>query len=174
MATLSTAQRVRLLIQDPPIREDVTLIGDGTANSFLLPHANITSASAFIPGAGNSSWTATGFTYALNGEYSFSGVISALSAYRMTYTHTTFSDDEIDQFLADGGGVKGAALEAVQALMFDAVKRARWMSSAGESYDDTNAQTHLREMYTKLSAELEKEAAAQGGMVSWSVNQGSY
>lgn len=174
MATLSDNQRVRLTIQDPPIRADVTLIGDGTAASFLAPHTNLTSASAFVPGAGNSAWSATGFSYSLNGEYSFSGVISALSAYRLTYTHTTFSDDEVDQFLADGGSVNGAALEAVKSLMFDAVKRARWMSSAGELYDDTNAQTHLREMYKQFSQELEKDAAAQGGIISWSVNQGSY
>lgn len=171
---LTTAQRIRLLIQDLPIREDVTLIGDGTANAFLAPHTNLTSASAFVPGAGNASWTATGFSYSLNGEYSFSGVVSANSPYRITYTHTTFSDDDIDQFLADGGGIKGAALEAVQALMFDAVKRARWMASSGESYDDTNAQTHLREMYSKLTTELEKEATAGGSMPSWSEGQGNY
>lgn len=174
MASLTSGQRVRLTIQDPPIRADYTLIGDGTAASFLAPHTNLTSASAFVPGAGNSAWSATGFSYSLNGEYSFSGVISANSAYRLTYTHTTFSDDEVDQFLADGGSVNGAALEAVKALIFDAVKRSRWMSSDGQSYDDTNAQTHLREMYEKFSRELEKDATIAGGMASWSVNQGSY
>lgn len=171
---LNSAQRVRLQIQDPPIRADLTLIGDGTAASFLASHTNLTSASAFVPGAGNSAWSATGFSYSLNGEYSFSGVISANSAYRLTYTHTTFSDDEVDQFLADGGGVNGAALEAVKSLMFDATKRARWMASDGSSWDDTNAQTHIREMYDKLSKELEKDATVAGSMVSWSVNQGSY
>lgn len=173
--SLSTAQKIRLRIQDIPLRADVTLIGDGTAQTRNLPHVNITSASAFVPGAGASSWSATGFSYTLGGEYSFSGVISANSAYRITYTYSTFSDDDIDSFLTDGGnGVPGAALEAVHALMFDAVKRSRWMSSSGESYDDTNAQTHLREMERLIIEELERQAVSSVSVISWGLNQESY
>lgn len=172
---LTTGQRIRLRIQDAPIRADLTLIGDGTASTFLAPHANLTSASAFVPGAGNSAWSATGFSYSLNGEYSFSGVISANSAYRLTYTHSTFSDDEIDQFLADGGGgINGAALEALYALAFDAVKRSQWMAPDGSMYNDQNAQTHIRDMIAIVKKELETESTSQGGMISWSVNQGNY
>ncbi len=174
MALTTSAQRLRLKIQDIPLLADITRYGNGTATTFALDHTNLTSASAFVPNAGGNGWTATGATFNPSGAVAFSGVISANSAYRLTYTYSTFSDEDIDQFLTDGGTVAGAASEALIALMFDASKRARWMASDGSSYDDTNAQSHLRQMYDLLQQEISQEATTGGGMQSWALNQGDY
>jgi hypothetical protein len=101
-------------------------------------------------------------------------VISANSAYNVRYIHTTFSDDEITNFLDVGGTILGAALEAVEALMFDAIKRARWMASDGTQYDDTSAQSHLARMHELLSTQIEAESTSAGGFGSWAINQGDW
>lgn len=170
---LSTANHVRLRIQDIPARIDVTYAGDGTAQSFTLPHRNLSSASAFVPLNGTA-WTATGATFDPTGVVSFSGVISAQSAFRAVYVHSTFSDDEIDQFLAVGGNVNGASQEAVLSLMFDGLKRARWAAPDGSSYDDTAALRTLKDLYDTLRQELEDDAISGGGVESWSLEQGNY
>lgn len=170
MAT--TAQQIRLKIQDIPVLADVTLYGDGIASTFLLNYANLTSGSAFVPSAAGGGWSGTGATFNASGSVSFATAISANSAFRLSYVHSTFSDDDIDTFLSAGGTVVGASMEALVALMFDATKRARWMASDSSSYDDTSAQSHLRGMYELLQAEVEKEAVFSGGIDSWSVNQG--
>lgn len=165
-------QKVRIKIADPPILEDLTRYGDGTAQYFVLPHVNLTTASAFVPvGVGGTAWSATGCTFDASGQLSFSGVVSANSAYKVRYVHTNFSDDEIQAFLDEGGSILGASLEAIQSLMFDATKRARWMSSDGTQYDDTGAQAHLRSMFDLISGQLETEALSGGGFASWSINQ---
>lgn len=169
---LTSAQRLRLKIQDVPIRVDLTLHGNGTARVFQVEHRNLANASAYVPAAGGASWSATGCTIDASGTFAFSGTISANSAFRVVYDHTTFSDTEIDQFMTDGGGIIGGAVEALQALMFDAVKRARWMASDGSSYDDTSAQSHLRGMYEQIKEEQHSEAIAAGSFGSWSLNQG--
>lgn len=169
---LTTAQAVRLKIQDIPTLVDATYVGDGSASAFLLPHRNITSGSAFVMGAGT--WTSTGATFNASGIVSFSGTISANSAFRVTYVHSTFSDEEIGHFTAVGGNVNGAALEAVLTLMFDSTKRARWMAPDGTQYDDTQAMNALRDLHSALKTELASDAIAAGSMPSWSLNQGSY
>lgn len=169
---LNSAQMLRLTIQDVPAVADTTYYGDGTATVFALPHQVITTASAYVP-VGGTAWSATAATFT-SGEVAFSNVISANSAFRTRYTYSVFSDDDIGYFSAAGGGINGGALEAVKALMFDAVKRASWTSPDGAEYDDTQAQAHLREMYKDLQLELEKEATIAGGVQSWSLNQGSY
>jgi hypothetical protein len=171
--TLTTAQQVRLKIQDAPISENVTLYGDGTATVFRMPHGNLTTASAYVP-IGGTAWSATGCTVDPTGAFMFSGVISANSAYNVRYIHTTFSDDEITNFLDVGGTILGAALEAVEALMFDAIKRARWMASDGTQYDDTSAQSHLAKMHDLLSKQIEAESTSAGGFSSWAINQGDW
>jgi hypothetical protein len=170
---LTEQQKVRVKIQDAPIAENLTRYGDGTAVSFLLPHANVFNAGAYVP-VGATAWSATGAAFDPSGVVVFSNVISANSAYNVRYQHTTFSDDEIQNFLDAGGSVVGAALEATEALMFDAVKRARWMASDGTSYDDTSAQNHLREMHAILSTQVEAESSSAGGFGSWSLNQGDW
>ena len=171
---LTTAQQVRLKIADAPLLADATYHGDGTADSFVLPHSNITSATAYVP-LGATAWTATGCTFNASGAVAFSGVISANSAYRVTYTHSTFSDEEIGNFLTAGGAsVNGAALEACEALMFDATKRSRWMAPDGSQFDDTKAQDHLRGMWSALRQGAADEAIAGGSIASYSLTQGDY
>lgn len=168
--SLTTAQRTRLKISDSPRIADITRYGDGTATVFQTEHVNLTSGSAFVP-LGGTAWTATGVTFNASGFYTFTNVISALSAYRVTYVHSVFSDTEIDQFLEDGGSIIGAAVEAVGSLMFDSLRCARWMASDGSSYDNTSSQSHARSLYDKLVEELEREAATAGGFQSWALGQ---
>lgn len=170
---LTSAQQVRLRISDIPTLADLTRAGDGTASSFLLPHRNLTTASAFVP-VGGTAWSATGAAFNPSGMVSFSGAVSANSAYRVTYTYSTFSDDEIDHFITAGGNINGASLEAVQNLMFDGLKRARWSSPDGTSHDDTAAIALLKTLYDTLKNEQSQAAAANGEIASWSVNQELY
>ncbi len=163
---LNSAQNVRLLIQDQPILADSTYYGDGRASQFLIPHRNLTSASAFVPGAGG--WSSTGATFNASGTVLFGTAISANSAFRLTYVHSTFSDEEIDQFITDGGTVLGAGVQALQSLMFDGLKRARWAAPDGTQYDDTAAMRHLNDLHDRLREELGEEAIAGGGINSWS------
>lgn len=173
---LTSAQILRLRIQDQPTLADTTLAGDGTATAFLLPsnHRNVTSGSAFVPGPGGTGWSGTGAAFDPSGQVAFADVISANSAYRLTYVRSTFADAEIDQFLADGGSIRGGAIEAVQTLMFDGLKRARWSSPDGTSYDDTAAMKLLNDLYAALKTEQADEAVSFGGVASWSVNQADY
>lgn len=171
--TLTTAQQVRLRIQDQPLIADTVYYGDGKSSLFQLPHRNITSGTAYVPGAGNQ-WTATGATVDSSGYVAFSGVISANTGFRVRYVHSTFSDDEVDHMIAVGGTVNGAAIDAVQTLMFDGLKRASWSSPDGTSYDDTAAMSLLRSLYDTLQEESKQEAIVAGGISSWSLTQGDY
>ena len=92
---LSTAQQLRLRIQDQPTLVDVTRYGDGTAVSFPVPHRNLVSGTAWVA-LGHTAWSATGATFDPTGQIVFSSVVPANSAFRLTYLRTTFSDDEID------------------------------------------------------------------------------
>ena len=167
---LTTAQQVRLRIQDIPTLADTLLYGDGTASSFLLPHRNLTTASAYVPW-GVTAWSATGATFNPSGMVSFASVIHRQSSFRVTYTHSTFSDAEIDHFTAVGGDVNGAALEAVQALMFDGLKRASWSSPDGTTYSDTAAIGLLKTIYDTLKHEQALAAAGAGGIAEWAMTQ---
>lgn len=167
---LTTAQQVRLKIQDAPTLADDTYYGDGMASSFQLPHRNITSASALVLDA-QGQWSATGSTFSVSGVVTFADVISANTGFRTIYTHTVFSDDEIGYFTAVGGNVNGAAVEAIEALMFDSLKRARWIAPDGSQYDDTAAQRQLQAMWDRLHANAEDEALTGGSVTSWAMNQ---
>jgi len=72
---------------------------------------------------------------------------------------------------AGGNSINGARLEAVKTLMFDAIKRARWGAPDGTTFDDTQAQGHLRDMYNKFSNELTQDAIGGGATYSWGANQ---
>lgn len=171
--TLTDAQAIRLKIQDIPAIADTTLAGDGTAVTFALPHRNLSSASAFVP-LGGTAWSATGATFNASGFVEFSGVISANSAWRARYVHSVFSDAEIQHFLDTGGSVNGGALEAVQTLMFDGLRRARWSAPDGTSHDDTAAIALLRSLYDTLKAEQYEAAIGGGANESWSLLQEEY
>lgn len=176
MAALATAVQIRLRVQDIPTLADVTRAGDGTASSFLLPQRNLTTASAFVPvgAGGGTAWSATGATFNASGMVSFSGAISASSAYRLTYTYSVFGDDEIDHFLTVGGNVNGAAIEAVQVLLFDGLKRASWSSPDGSTYSDVGAIGLLKDLYDILKKEQSQAAIGGGEIASWSTNQELY
>jgi len=170
---LTTAQRVRLKIQDAPVIADDTYTFDGSASAYNMPHVNLTSASAFIAGS-DGQWSATGGTFNITGYVTFDTAYASASAFRTRYVHSNFSDAEISDFTAVGGGVDGAAIQAIEALMFDAVKRARWMAPDGSQFDDVAAQAHLRGMYNQLKSAQADDAIAGGGMNSWSMNQERY
>ena len=169
---LTTAQQVRLKIADTPKRVIVTRYGDGTATTFQVEHENLVTASAYVPVAAG--WSATGCTMDASGLFTFSGRISANSAIQFDYVHTIFSDDEIDNFIAVGGTVIGASVEALGTLLFDAMRCSRWMASDGSSNDNTSAQSHARSMYDILVQEMSNEGISAGGFGSWSLGQGNW
>ena len=166
---LTTAQQVRLRIQDIPAVADVTRTFDGSASAYPLDHLNAISGTAFVSVTG--AWTATVATFSQSGFVTFSGIGSANSAYRTRYVYSVFSDNEIGHFTAVGGGVAGAALEAVNSLMFDGLKRAKWAAPDGSMYDDTTVLDKLWDMHSVLSEEkMQSETVAQG-FESWAEGQ---
>lgn len=167
--TLTTAQQIRLRIQDQPKIADDTYYGDGYADTFQLPHNNLTSASAFVQGS--NVWTPTGCTFNASGYVQFSAVISANSAFRTRYVYSVFSDDEIDYFSTVGGNIVGASLEAVQTLMFDGLKRAKWVAPDSSEYDDTAAMKLLNDLYKTLKEEQNEDGIIAGGFGEWAVTQ---
>lgn len=173
--TLTTAQQVRLRIQDQTRAADVVFYGDGTAVRFGLEQTNISSGTAYV-GLGNppTAWSATGCTFNTTGWVEFSAIFSANTPFRATYTHSVFSEDEIGHFTAVGGNVVGAALEACRTLMFDSLKRARWMSPDGSQYDDTQAMNYIQKLEWALKNELEESAIAGGSIHSWALEQENY
>ena len=170
--TLTTAQTVRLKIADLPRLADTTYYGDGFASAFLLPHTNLSSGSAFVPGS--NTWTSTGSTFNESGMVSFSSVISANSAFRVTYVHSVFSETEVSAFIEVGGNVNGAAIQALHTLMFDAAKRARWMGSDGSQFDDVAAADNLWKAYSAIKEEQLDAGAATILLNSWTINQENY
>lgn len=167
---LTTAQQVRLRIQDVPTVADVTRTFDGSASAFQFEHRNLISGTAFVPGS-NGLWSATGCSFDASGFVTFSAVISANSAWRARYVYSVFSDDEISHFTAVGGGVAGAALEAVNTLLFDSLKRASWAAPDGTTYDDTAALDILWKMHSALSDEKRESETVAMGFESWSEGQ---
>lgn len=169
---LTTAQQVRLRIQDRSRRAEEVRYGDGFESAFKLnqgaPYSTLISASAFIRTP--TAWSATGAAFDLDqGLVTFSGVITASTAFKALYQWSVFSDDEIGHFTAVGGSIGGAALEAVRTLMFDSLKRAKWAAPDGTEYDDTAAMKQLLEMEDRLKEEMRE--SPEGGIVSWSEEQ---
>lgn len=174
MTLTTSAQYLRVKIRDIPQFKDQTFIGNGTASVYTLAsNMVLTSGSAYVP-VGNSAWSATGASFDASGFVSFSGVISANSAFRVTWVESVFSEDEIGLFITAGGSLNGAAIEAVIALMFDSLKCASWGASDGSTYSNTASQQAAQNLYDKLIQEQEGEAIAAGGMSSWSLSQGDY
>lgn len=174
---LTLTQQVRLRIQDRLRLDEEIQLGNGTASGFKLkqgsPFSTVTAATAYV--VTTAGWSATGSTIDLDlGRVTLSGIVSANSAVRFEYQWSVFSTDEVGQFTAVGGSVAGAALEAVKTLMFDSLKRARWSSPDGSSYDDTAANSQLKTMYDMLFDEIREGGIDSGGIESWSEEQGNY
>lgn len=170
---LTTAQQVRLRIQDTPTVFDHIGTADGQGSAYAVPYRNITSATAFVHDA-NSQWSATGATVNTSGYVTFSGVITGASAWRVRGVQSVFSEDEIGHMTAVGGSVAGAALEAVRTLMFDSLKRASWAAPDGSQFDDSMAQNTLLKMHDQLTAEVADTTVVDGGFASWAEGQEDY
>ena len=170
---LTTADQLRFKLGDPLALRDTTMYGDGTANTFLLPYRNVQSGSAFVPLNGTA-WSATGAAFNPSGVVAFSGVISAQSAFRVTYVDSWFSDEQITAFLNDHGSLNQATLAGIRELIIDASKRARWMSPDLTQFDDTQSIPALYRAYSALMEEEQLQGAATVGFESWADNQGLY
>lgn len=169
---LTSGQQVRLRIQDLPVVALDTYAGDGQTTAFKLPHNVITSASAYVGSGGT--WNGTGATF-VSGYVAFADPVPASSAFMVKYTYSVFSDDEVEHFLTAGGNVNGAAIEAVQTLMFDGLKRQKWSAPDGTEVDDTAAMKLLTDLYKTLKQEQRDEAIVSGGgFQSWAENQELY
>jgi hypothetical protein len=169
---LTTAEQVRLRIQDPAKPFDMTVLSDGTGVRYNVPYLNIVSGTAYVA-PGGTAWSATGATFNVSGFVEFADRVSANSAVRFVGVYSVFSDAEIGHFTGFGS-VPAAAMEAVRTLMFDGLKRARWMSPDGAQYDDVAAQAHLERMYSALKDELADENLGAGALTSWSLEQENY
>lgn len=173
---LTTAQQVRLKIRDTWRRKSEEKYGDGTASSFQLsegaPYSTIISATASVV---NTGWSATGCTVDNSlGYVTFSGIVSANSAVRFDYLWAVFSDDEVSNFTAVRGTVNGAAVEAIDSLLFDASRRAKWAAPDGSQYDDTTTAALLLNMRDKLDEQDKQDIGPQGGYESWAIGQGDW
>ena len=171
---LTTAQQVRLKIQDQPLIADDVYTFDGMSTGFTLPHRNLTTASAYVLDAGGQ-WSATGAAFDASGFVAFNTALASATGFKVHYTHSTFSDDEVDTMLTAGGGsINGAALQAIEDLMFDGLKRSIWRAPDGTEYDDTKAMALLNQMYDKFKQEELEDGILSGGLASWSENQADY
>lgn len=166
--TLTSAQILRSRVQDAPRLEEKIMLGDGRASMFWVERENITSGTAFI--VTPQGWSATGATFNSSGYITFSAPISAASAVRALYVYSIFSDDEIDYWLT-AGSIPVAAREVARTLMFDSMKRARWVASDGSEYDDSKALSLIRELIDDLDKEIEASYLTDGGIVEWAMNQ---
>lgn len=145
---------------------------DGVSTRYHLPVTNIVSGTAYVQ-PGGTAWSGTGATFNVTGFVDFTNAISANSAFRVVGVYTVFSDDVIDERIS-GYGLLGAALECAYDLLFDASKRARWMSPDGSQYDDVGSITALNSVIARLKEEQHEEATQGGGFWSWSETQADY
>jgi hypothetical protein len=166
---LSSAQAVRSRVQDVVRLEEKVVLGNGTGSMFWLERENVLSGTAYV--VTSQGWSATGSTFNSSGYVSLSAPISAASAVRLVYTYSIFSDDEIDHWLTVGGSVPGAAREAARTLMFDSMKRARWVASDGSEYDDSKGMALIRELLDKLDEEIASSSIVDGGIIEWAMTQ---
>jgi hypothetical protein len=169
----NTAQLVRQRVQDFPQPIDDTYYGDGTANRYKFAYTNFVSASAFVaPGA--TAWSATGATFNVSGYVDFANAISANTAFRIVGVQSVWSDEMIGEYITAGGGVLGAALQCAYDLLYDNVKRSRWMAANGAQYDNMQAGAYVKDIISAIKAEMFEEATQYGAMTSWAENQGEW
>lgn len=165
---LTTGDQLRSRIQDPIRFEIRDLVSDGRSLLFPVPHTNLLSGSAFV--LSGSSWVNTGATFMPEGVVALTSGAPFGSSLQVRYYHSVFSDEELGTWIT-GYGFLGATREAIWALMFDGLKRSRWSSPDGTSYDDTQALRILEQLDRRVDRELQDQAAGAGGFGSWSENQ---
>lgn len=182
MAQLNSAEMLRRRISDRPRYTTETYYGDGTASAFMISGSPLvtgcTSLGSIAPSAfvaAGDHWTATGATFDYEqGRVTFSGVISANSAFQVNYTYATFSDQEIDQVTGSYSMMQDMQLDLIDTLMADSYKRARWASQRGAYYDDSLTMANLMMMRSAIFASKTVEQGPLGGMVPWSETQENY
>ena len=108
---------------------------------------------------------------ALTGKVVLENIVSG--QVRFLYSHTVFSDDDLEDYIEQGelrygDKLYGAALLVVDTLMFDGVKRNQWRAPDGTMVNDTAAQAHLQQMRDRFKQELAENAIAGGAIVDWS------
>lgn len=176
---LNTSDILRVRISDRPRLAIETYYGDGTASVFQISGTPVITGStalgglnpsAYVP-VGNS-WSATGATFEFNhGLVSFSGTISANSAFQCRYTWAVFSDQETDQITASCATMEDMRLAMIDTLMADSYKRARWASQRGAFFDDSLTMENLMSMRSAVFAEKTIEQGPLGGIVDWNKGQ---
>lgn len=172
---LSQSQQLRLRINDKLRYGQEVRGGDALSQSFQLgqgaPFSTISAASAYVTAAAG--WSATGATFdTALGVVTFATALPNNTQFKVDYQWSVFSEDEVTQLLADGGSVAGGALQAVRALMFDSLRRARWGAPDGTNYDDTMAMSQLKSLYDQLHEEVRDDPA--GGIESWTQQQKNF
>ena len=172
---LTSADYVRQRVQDSARRANYTLYGDGTAQTFDLQHENIQSATAFVGiGSPPTAWSATGGAFNAGGFVDFSGVVSANSAFNVRYVFNVWSDEVISAYIANNGGVLGASLQCAYDLLYDNVKRSRWMAANGSQFDNLQAGNYVKDIISAIKEEMQEESVFGGSMASWAETQGDY
>ena len=181
MATLNTADQLRLFIGDRPRFAQETYFGDGTASSFQISGFPLVSGctalggfqpTAFVTGNNPSAWSATGATFDYNfGRVTFSAVPSADSAFQVIYSYANFSDQEIDFLTANYPNTKAMRMAMIDTLMADAYKRTRWSDFRGGQFDDSQTMSNLMKMRDAVWKELTVEQGPIGALISWGQSQ---
>ena len=166
---LSTLDELRLRIQDKAVERlsyhEVTgTPGPGRVFIFgPLGEEGAFSVVSVAQGDGSSWIVVTASDYILAGQFiQVSGLTMTQLAIQLR--STTFTDEELEFYLGKhSNSVLDASIEVVLALMYDGVKRHRWKSPDGVSYDDTMANQQLQRIYDMLKREQEELGTASGG-----------
>jgi len=171
---LTELDKLRLAVQDTVQSENAIFTGNGLDTRFELAHLNATSGTAYQEIQNNwipfmdSPLEPNPIVFSTSGYVDLgSRRVSAGSAFRVTYVHSVFTDDELAHFMDAGGSLRGAQIEAIEALMFDSLKRAQWSAPGGTSYNDTAAQAQLVRMHERLLKQTADEAISGGRSIGW-------
>ena len=137
---LTDRERVRRDIQDKPAEVTEQFVGDGAQLVYVLSRPNPSDVVVT---------TATGMLTA-----TVSGARLTLSAttdeiFDVFYTSAVFSDDDIDDWLANEGSVDGAILRGIRAQIMGDYSMFR--APDGTSVDNRLRQQQLVQMYRELT-----------------------
>lgn len=69
-------------------------------------------------------------------------------------TAYVFEDDEITEFLTEGGSVINATILALRSLYADRARRAKFVTLPGMSFSDTAALTHIANLISMYGGNL--------------------
>lgn len=69
-------------------------------------------------------------------------------------TAYAFEDDEITEFLSEGGSVTGATILALRTLYVDRARRGKFLVLPGMTFSDTAALEHIRQALKMYGADL--------------------